>query len=123
MTISQRIFALMESRGLSQKDLAKYAGISPAAITSWKKRHTTPSADKIAKISEFLGVSERYLLTGSDETFSENVLLMEDIAGISPQLSKSELRLLKLFRSLSDFNKGRILGIMEAITEQLYLEQ
>ena len=121
MTISQRIFALMESRGLSQKDLAKYAGISPAAITSWKKRHTTPSADKIAKISAFLGVSERYLLTGSDETFSENVLLMEDIAEISPQLSKSELRLLKLFRVLPEFEQGRILGIVESAVDNCKL--
>lgn len=38
MTISQRIFSILESKHLSQKDLAKYAGLSPAAISGWKSK-------------------------------------------------------------------------------------
>ncbi len=117
MTISQRIFALLESKGLSQKDLAEYAGISQSAITNWKKRNTTPSTEIIIKISEFLGVSERYLLTGTDETFSENTLLMENVQELSPKLSEPERRLLKLFRILPEFEQGRILGIVESAAE------
>lgn len=53
MTISQRIFALLREKKLSQKELSEYTGISPAAISSWKSKGTNPSSDKIVKISEF----------------------------------------------------------------------
>lgn len=59
MTISQRIFALLREKKLSQKELSEYTGISPAAISSWKSKGTNPSSDKIVKISEFLDVSYR----------------------------------------------------------------
>ena len=64
MTISQRIFALLREKKLSQKELSEYTGISPAAISSWKSKGTNPSSDKIVKISEFLDVDVYYLLTG-----------------------------------------------------------
>ena len=47
MTISQRIFALLREKKLSQKELSEYTGISPAAISSWKSKGTNPSSDKI----------------------------------------------------------------------------
>ena len=52
MTISQRIFALLREKKLSQKELSEYTGISPAAISSWKSKGTNPSSDKIVKISD-----------------------------------------------------------------------
>ena len=61
MTISQRIFALLREKKLSQKELSEYTGISPAAISSWKSKGTNPSSDKIVKISEFLDVDVYYL--------------------------------------------------------------
>ena len=80
------------------------------------------------KISEFLGVSVYYLLTGSETTIGDlpagsAVLIDSGNAYLTADDEKTEEELLRMFRSLSDFNKGRILGIMEAITEQLYLEQ
>lgn len=77
MTISQRIFALLREKKLSQKELSEYTGISPAAISSWKSKGTNPSSDKIVKISEFLDVDVYYLLTGEYQPAS-NLQIAEE---------------------------------------------
>lgn len=113
--ISQRIFTILKSKHLSQRDLASYAGLSPAAISSWKARNTSPSADKLVKISEFLGVSLEYLLTGSDIPCG-TAILMDDGISYEPLTSDVECELLTLFRQLSDLEKGKILDILEEMT-------
>ena len=67
MTISQRIFKTMEQKNLKQSDLANYIGVANSSVSDWKKKGSTPSADKIVKISEFLNVSVDYLLGRVDE--------------------------------------------------------
>lgn len=115
MTISQRIFSLLESKHLSQKDLAEYAGLSPAAISGWKSKNTSPSSDKLVKISEFLGVSVYYLLTGKEETspFPVSELVMDSAPVFQSEPDETETELLRMFRQLPDFEKGRFLGMLE----------
>lgn len=115
MTISQRIFSLLKSKHLSQKDLANYAGLSPAAISGWKIKNTSPSADKLIKISEFLDVSVYYLLTGREERFSfpQSGLIMDSAPGYQSEPNETEAELLRMFRQLPDFEKGRFLGMLE----------
>ena len=72
MNISERILQLLNDKGLKQKDLALYTGISQSAISDWRKKGTNPSADKIVKICEFLNVSTDFLLTGVDKPNSKN---------------------------------------------------
>lgn len=114
MTISQRIFSIMKAKNLSQKALSEYADISPAAISSWKSKNTNPSSDKIIKICEFLDVSPFYLLSGQDED-ADDLILTDAANGYSSTLTKEEANLLQMFRQLSDLNKGRILGMLEAL--------
>lgn len=112
MTISQRIFALLREKNLSQKELSKYTGISPAAISSWKSKGTNPSSDKIVKISEFLNVDVYYLLTGENPPASD--LQVAEESGYHASLSDPDERLLlQLFRKLSPMDKGRIIGQLE----------
>ncbi len=127
MTISQRIFALLKEKNLTQKELAEYTGISEAAISGWKTKHTTPSSDKLIKISEFLSVSVYYLLTGTDTVIGnlpEGTALLVDSGTpfLTAEEEKMEEDLLRMFRVLPDLNKGRILGIMEAMVEQLHTD-
>ncbi len=116
MTISQRIFNILKEKNLSQKDLSEHTGISPAAISSWKSRKTNPSSDKIMKICEFLEVSPFYLLTGESESNARNLLLTDSADSYHTTVSKEELDLLRMFHQISDLEKGRILGILEAMT-------
>ncbi len=80
MTISQRIFYIMETKNLKQSDLAKYIGVANSSVSDWKKKGSTPSADKITKISEFLNVPTDYLL-GNTENQSEYNINTGDING------------------------------------------
>lgn len=66
MTISQRIFFLMEKQGKKQKELSKFTGISTSTISAWNKRGTNPAADTISTIADFLEVTVDYLLTGKE---------------------------------------------------------
>lgn len=112
MTISQRIFALLREKKLSQKELSEYTGISPAAISSWKSKGTNPSSDKIVKISEFLDVDVYYLLTGEYQPAS-NLQIAEESEYHAFPSDPDEHLLLQLFHKLSPMDKGRIIGQLE----------
>lgn len=75
MTISERMFDVLDKKGLKYVDLAHSLGVGTGQISTWKKRNSDPPAKLIPKICEFLGVSSDYLLTGKDK---ETVLSMEE---------------------------------------------
>ena len=45
MTISERIFKLMEEREIAQTDFSKATGIAQSTISDWKRKKTNPSSD------------------------------------------------------------------------------
>lgn len=102
MTISQRIFQLLKSKGKMQKELAAYTGISTAAISDWKTHGTNPSSDKIVAIAEFLDVSPEYLLTGKES---------------EKNLSENEIEVLHIYRKFSDRDQLKIIGRLEQMYE------
>jgi transcriptional regulator with XRE-family HTH domain len=69
MTITQRIFSIMEKKHISQTTLSQETGISTSAISGWKHRNAYPTADKIpliakclqVSISELYGFAENYV--------------------------------------------------------------
>ena len=62
MIISERIFKIMEEKGIRQTDFSAQTGISQSTISDWKRKKTNPSSDKIMVICETLGVSPYELL-------------------------------------------------------------
>ena len=56
MTISQKILQIMKEKDITPKQLSLYTGISTSAISDWKYKQTTPSAEKLPKIAECLKV-------------------------------------------------------------------
>ncbi len=62
MTISERIFSLMEEKGLSQLEFSHGTGIAQSTVSDWKRKNTNPSADKIMTICDVLDVSPFELL-------------------------------------------------------------
>lgn len=67
MPIGTRIRARREELGLTQEDLANAAGKRQCDISRWE-RGVTPGAAHALGLADALGVSVRWLLTGSDET-------------------------------------------------------
>ena len=66
MTISERMFSLLDERGLSASGLCKVLGVGTNQTTNWKQRNTDPPAKYIVLICEYLGCSLEYLLTGQE---------------------------------------------------------
>lgn len=61
-----RIFELIEERGLTAYRVSKDTGISQASLADWRKGRSKPKIDKLKKLSEYFNVSISYL-TGEDD--------------------------------------------------------
>ena len=103
MEISQRIFEIMKQNKQKQKDLADATNISTSAISAWKKNGTSPAAETLFAIADFLGVSLDYLLTGKESTL---------------RLTEDEHDLLSLYGKLSSVEQQRLIGRAELLAEQ-----
>ena len=60
-------FTECQNQGTSPNAVCKEIGLSNAAATGWKKG-TSPKADALCKIADYLGVSVDYLLGRQNET-------------------------------------------------------
>ena len=93
--------SLLDKKGLKNADVSRETGISNMTLSDWKRGKSTPKADKIKKIAEFLGVSVDYLLTGQDPEFSIEVA-QTDVA-----LSNMESRLKEYALKLNELSKDK----------------
>ena len=96
----ERLLALIKQKGLSVSAVEKQLGFGNGAI----KRFSTssPSVDKIIALSNFLNTSVEYILFGN-ENISEQP---EDVKN-----------LIAIYKSLSDKDKGMVLGKAETLAE------
>lgn len=62
MTVTQRIFELAQQQNISLSQLSRNTGIPIPTLSSWKKRNTCPSSDKLNAIAKCLNVSINELL-------------------------------------------------------------
>ena len=108
MMISERIFVLLDRKGMTQKEFSKQTGISQSTISEWKRKNTNPSADKILKICEVLHVTPYELL--AESTVDKDGDIDYVIA-----LNEKEEVVLEKFRNLDSRQKERLLGYMDAL--------
>lgn len=84
MTISERMFTLLEEKGKKSVDLSIALGVGTGQISTWKKRNTDPPAKYLTKICEFLGVSYEFLLTGKEGNIAtHSIFSTEDYEWLS----------------------------------------
>lgn len=95
MTITERIFKLLDEKGHSQKKFCDETGIPPTTVSAWKARNTDPPAEKIPTIAYFFKVSLSFILTGKEEEET----IFED-----------EIKLLKYFRELDESRKDIVIS-------------
>lgn len=108
MTIGERIAQLLKEQGKMGKDLAAYLGVSAASVTGWA-RGSYPSSQYVIKISEFLGVSVEYLLTGEEKEDADAIRGISDDA----------LKVARLWDELDVPGKAIILGELYRRAEAL----
>ena len=63
---TQRIFTLIEQRGITAYRLAKDVGLNPTRLSDWKSGKGNPKPDAVAKIADYFGVSVDFLLGRTD---------------------------------------------------------
>lgn len=113
MTISQRIFDLLEKQGRKQNELSKYIGVSTSTVSAWNKRGADPPSSLISAIADFFGVSVEYILSGKEIRNSSQIKCT----------NTRETEMLYLFRRLSEQNQDRIIGRLEYMVEQAQTEE
>ena len=113
MTISERIFELIEERGMTQKEFAEKTGIAQSSISDWKRKKTNPVSEKILIICEVLGVTPYELLEGTEgdgkRSNPSEVILIEK----NSEYGRAAQDFLALDKGL----QGRILGYLKALSE------
>ena len=119
MNVAQRIINVLDRRGISRNKMQTDLGLSSATVYTWEKRGTTPKAETLQKIAEYLGVSQHYLLTGEE---SKQIITGSNIVGeisgtaaigegntitVAPasDMSEDEKELLRIFKKLD--RRGR----------------
>jgi transcriptional regulator with XRE-family HTH domain len=65
--IGKRIHDRREAKKISQSQLAKLVGITPATIWNWETKGTHPRPETLAKVAAVLEVSEDFLSSAQEE--------------------------------------------------------
>lgn len=98
---------LLANKGLKNADIARATGISNMTLSDWKKGKSTPKADKLQKIADFLDVSLEYLMTGKEKQYEmysvENAELLVKVTK-----NKDTMRMLEYYMKLSDSDKKEL---------------
>jgi transcriptional regulator with XRE-family HTH domain len=96
-----RILKLMETKGVRQKDLAEYLGITDSSLTQWKSNRTRSYMNYLDKIATYLNVDREYLLHGNGEEFTDDF-----------SLSKKERQLVNQIRMLEKPQQDNIYKVV-----------
>ena len=113
MTISERIFEILEQHGMSQKEFSEKTGISQSSISDWKRKKTNPVSEKILIICEVLGVTPYELLGGTDGVGSRSNPAEFLLIDKQSELGQAAVE----FLSMDNGMQGRILGYMKALQD------
>lgn len=108
--ISERIFRLLESRGISQSRFSGMTGISAQTISDWRRKKTNPSAEKIMPVCRALGITPEMLLTGEGLDPAEEA----EVQPLAEERIQEE-KLLEAYRSLSAADKKRLTAYIAAL--------
>ena len=96
--ILDEIDRLRLKRGWTEYELAKRSDIAQSTISSWYRRHQTPSIDSLNKICTGLGISlSTFFLEGDDSIVltPEERVMLDHWAALTPKQKAIIMELLK----------------------------
>lgn len=114
MLISERIYNIMEERGISQIEFAKKTGISQSTVSDWRRKGTNPSADKIMVICDVLDISPYELLKDTD---SKNKKKYQGSDFIYLDKNSKEYQMIEVFQKIDEDKKNRLIDYMLTLKE------
>ncbi len=113
--ISDRIFAVLKEKGISQKEFSRQSGIPESTISDWKKKGNTPKAESILAICRTLEIPVYDLL--SDGTQSEPEREPDYY------LSDSEKDLIERYRGLDEKQKRTVLTYFDKLINRISYDE
>ena len=113
MTISERIFKILEREKMSQREFCRRVGLTPSTVSDWKTKNHNPSSDKIMDICNALDITPEQLLTGKDidddytrhtdmEVSFEDKAILVEYHELGEEQQKRALAYLKTLKKLED---------------------
>ena len=120
MTISERLFSIMEEKNISIPDLSRMTGISRHTIFDWRKKNTNPGADKVMIICDALRILPDSLLEWKDGEQSRRKLEKDYVATVDRPGSKEPLDFIieQKTKELSENQKRRLLAYLSMLENQ-----
>lgn len=126
MTVSERIFYLLEKQNKKQADLVRALDVRPNTVSDWKAKRRNPDIIHLEKMADFFGVSIDYLVTGREPQHSvvqgiygnennHNVVTINGTATVA--LSEFETELLRIFGELEIRQKNALLSYAYELKE------
>ena len=114
MTVGQRIFYLLNEKGMTQVEFSKRTGIATTTISDWRKKNTNPGSDKVMSICAALDVTPEYLLSGvcEDSTRGRSIDYL-----VIPQ-GTDERMLLELFSDLPWPERAQLLDYAKKLSDK-----
>jgi transcriptional regulator with XRE-family HTH domain len=109
------IKSLRTESGLTQEQLAKIIGFSPAAIGPWENGKQKPAADALIALAKHFNVSADYILGLEKDDGSCALSIMPLSQTITAQQPKEERDLLSAFRLLNSGQQKYELGRIQAL--------
>ena len=79
-SISDRLIFLRKKYNLSQTDVAKQIGATPALISAYEKLERKPSIDKLIALADIFHVSTDYILGRTFKDKSSTVISIEGLS-------------------------------------------
>ena len=128
MTLTDRIFDLLNKKGKTQTDIARLLNVRPTTVSEWKKGKYAPTVDHCVTLAEYFGVSLDYLITGREprgapvqqiigNNNSNNTAIAGDAMGAV--LTEYERELLKVAGAFDMRRKTELLNFAYKIEKQI----
>lgn len=111
-SIGSRIKALRTAVKISQEELADSINVSRGNVGDWERGRAKPGAEALISLSRYFNVSVDWILTGREfESREDARIFVQSVIEASPE----ELELLAKIKQLSDKDRGKIEGYIDAL--------
>ena len=117
---SKEVFAknlrkYMESKGITQKELAEKIGVSAPTMNDWLQAKKYPRIDKIEKLADYFGVLKSDLIEEKSEEHFEVQKNNNTIVSIVLRL-RTDSDFLSLVESLNNLDEEKVRGVKQMLT-------
>lgn len=97
---SKNLLYYLETENRTQAELAKYVGVSTAAVNQWCKGLKTPRMDKVDAMCKFFGIKRSDLMEDkSDKPSQVTYYLSDETAKVAQEIFEKDKVLFDVYKS------------------------